>query len=120
MTNREIDVLVAEKVMGFGVVTHGGGYYDLMKTEFFKDVGYNLATGPLPNYSTSIVAAWEIVEKLREKFCVDILNNHKHKGVYVELREFIAGPVDFKHYADTAPMAIAKASLKAVGHEFDG
>jgi len=101
---RELDRAIAEKVMGRKVTWDA------------PDV---LLPGPpdndAPNYSTSIDAAWEVVEKLRPEFDVVLecvtseFNCHINKPGRV-------GTPDHNHVrADTAPMAICLAALKAVG-----
>ena len=99
MTDRELDALVAEKVMGHFLM--GNGFVD-RQNEY---VG-------LPNYSTSIVDAWEVVESLIKQ------------GMYWDIRYADEWLVDLAtkkdiYYigADTAPRAICFAALKAVGVE---
>lgn len=88
---RELDALIAEKVMG-------------------DPLQLKMALGPR-HYSTDIAAAWEVVEKLRTakyellictfsgKWSVDVL----HTGKSIDVAN-----------ADTAPHAICLAALNAV------
>src|SRR3990167_1498198 len=114
---REMDALIAEKVMGWekAVNSWGNG----------ADIGWNLPSllphdperrtwsrDPLP-YSTDISAAWQVVEKTR-----------------VGVRPYGAGWIaesedagrmygnSYQAIADTAPYAICLAALKAVGVDF--
>jgi hypothetical protein len=104
----ELDILVAEKVMGFRDT----------------DAGQYFSASAVPPYSTDIAAAWQVVEKLA-------LQN-----IRIELMPTMAGyAVDFIKYdptqeftpwteisnsyveAEQAPHAICLAALKAVGVE---
>lgn len=60
---RELDALIAEKVMGFKVESqeeHAWGIRPLQKVivHYIKDCG------ELPAYSTDISAAWEVLERI--------------------------------------------------------
>lgn len=97
LSTREIDALVADHVMGlsgpWGATFLGGK--------------------PLPHYSTDIAAAWEVVEKvgdikLEGYRCVD--------GCFRWcVTTFDLDDIEIR--ADTAPMAICLAALKAKGVE---
>lgn len=96
---RELDALIAEKVMGW--------YLDSTKEYHRKHIhslGHN-ALAPVPNFSTDIAAAWEVVEKFQGSFKV-----FKPFGGQWEV-ECTNG---FSK-ADTAAHAICLAALKAVG-----
>ena len=113
----ELDAMVAEKVMGWTwhiVRIHAStntmtawvrpGHH-VPKT---IDPGNNW-NAPLP-YSTDIAAAWEVVEKMYK--------DHK-LGMWMDVTVPESGIDayfgDFKGAADTAPLAICLAALKAVG-----
>ena len=53
---RELDALVAEKVMGFPVKIG-----DITGEPYHAQFGYSM-----PNYSTDIAAAWEVLEKFTD------------------------------------------------------
>ncbi len=105
--SREIDALIAEKVMGL-VVSDG------ITTEW-DDV---------PHYSTDIAAAWEVYQRCfwygKTKYqpgdCLVVCHNP-----YCETKEeYWVAYMDYDHLecftrADTAPMAICLAALKAKG-----
>lgn len=116
---RELDALVAEKVMGLRLGRFGHG--DAL--EVINEAGDFVSIAP---YSTDIAASWEVVEAMRAKFpsarfaLLETYNEAQGPG-----RKFGAG---WSHYlgmgdvrtlgkatADTAPLAIALAALKAVG-----
>lgn len=88
---RELDALVAEKVMG--VETMQKLYPSMMA----KGGAW------LPHFSTDIAAAWEVVEKMRrEGYIFDIEIRKDYVGVNCE-------------HCESAPLAICLAALRAVG-----
>ena len=110
---RELDALVAEKVMGCKVYVEANG------NPRCDCPGAN-ATGPRPHasyglyaslkrYSTDIAAAWEVVEKMREDgFLV---------ALYRSAGAWIADTNPGYGKSDTAPHAICLAALRAVGED---
>ena len=98
---RELDALVAEKVMGWKVAQ----VFDLKDTD-----GTNIANGitpysigqRVPHYSTDIAAAWEVVGKFEY---IDVRRFKDHWGCTV-YGQTVTGK--------TAPEAICKAALLAV------
>lgn len=95
---RELDALIAEKVMGMNV-QHG---------RVWSQEGKCLRETDLPSYSTDIAAAWEVVEKLK-------------LGLLPDGDKWIAGQADRAGletsnlcWGDTAPHAICLAALNAV------
>lgn len=104
---RELDALVAEKVMGYP----GDGNVWYVTGDYANP-------DSIPEYSTDIAAAWEVVEKM------------KHSSWSFSIRssddceaEFSLNDGKFLQNADTvgmgrgdtAPYAICLAALKAVG-----
>ena len=65
MTDRELDALVAEKVMGWKPYSKRK-QREAGATWTHPD-GYNAGYGSWPEYSTDIAAAWLVVEKMRQK-----------------------------------------------------
>jgi hypothetical protein len=100
---RELDALVAEKVMGCHNVN--GQLYP----PDFSGHGIHLAI-VAPHYSTSIAAAWKVVEKLENNF---VALSALGSGFRVEMKAFVTATVYGE--ADTAAHAICLAALKAVG-----
>lgn len=103
---RELDALIAEKVMGGKI---GAGFY-------MKWPGEN-GWKRIANYSTDIVAAWEVVEKLKSPFHFDLWRApYRAKEISwscsfsksIDARDIVRGD------AETAPHAICLAALKAV------
>lgn len=105
---RELDILVAEKVMGI-----------IPKIETYKTMGkeeYTNIPVNVPDYSTNIAAAWEIVEKMIEEGYDWELYSFKTAPEY-HWRVFCRG---FGSYEATAPLGICLAALKAKGVEIYG
>lgn len=116
----ELDALVAEKVMGWEWKTNPiTGTSRLMPPSHFLRLGDLIF--PHMHYSTEIVAAWEVVQKLYEKGLIVCITLDRDEQRY--------GPVeccveDDKRkrgntmialaYALTAPLAICRAALKVV------
>ena len=129
---RELDALVAEEVMG-EVEAHAPVGDGLTRTDVFGApsllaaddkirVAYpkSLAAGRLwpaqycgPKYSTDLAAAWEVVEKMRERY-VDFLLEWDHD----QWRASYCGENEDAR-ADTVALAICLAALRAVGVEVD-
>lgn len=107
---RELDAIVAERVMG--VERHPDGGWMLPVTR-----NGPLSAHPYPYpYSTVLWAAWQVVEKLRESYtnvalhaangwgftCWNVTESGEHTN--------IVGPFD----ADSPALAICRTALKAV------
>ena len=107
---RELDALIAEKVMGLAGVRDG-------KSWLYGDNWTYHKKGVLclvPHYSTQIADAWQVVEKMKEH------GADEHNGItimYDENRWYVEFPLPSWEYAEapTAPLAICLAALKAVG-----
>lgn len=111
---REMDCLIAEVVFGWGKdtpenVSRNHGYYNCKK---------------LLRYSTDIAAVWEVVEKMPSPF--GIMKGYKETYGVGKLgwvvnwcREQYCDGWDCEHgneaWAETAPLAICRAALKALG-----
>lgn len=111
---RELDALVAEKVMGLEVKPYeklkGSDIPEYFGTLWVPSADQNRGTPyqqwlPLPHYSTSIAAAWEVVEKLKDDdFHLEEHGTHWKAGFGPRWRG-----------AETAPHAICLAALEAIG-----
>jgi hypothetical protein len=137
--SRKLDELVAEKVMGLDKM-HLQIYQSLGPNPkvpgTFLNVPYGTVTAfrdgiqfyttqdvanlkELPHYSTDISAAWEVVEKFTPRIRIECCENTE----YVDFNSNERWHVDIwdgrnEPYcvtAPTAPLAICKAALKAVG-----
>lgn len=164
MTNRELDALVAEKVMGLVVIQNWKcgympdcGNYEATMPAFTDDTFtekiypltpssefdslydergpvYELHKGiePVPFYSTDIAAAWLVVEKLAQDgdehpACIQkgLPAYGDHDTPFEVYKNYAGYPgwtcyfADYEvcAHADTAPLAICLAAIKAVGVE---
>lgn len=109
---RALDAAVAEKVMGLSVspayfeieTGHGPIYWVLDADGIESDL--------VPAYSTSIDAAWQVIEKLADRDPMLAQRGYADGSVgwYCDLEGIQA-------HARTAPHAICMAALKAVGVE---
>lgn len=100
MTNRELDKLVAEKVMWLDVYTDTFG--PLTKT------GKRIYL--VNDYSTNIAAAWQVFEKIREAYP----DRHIKIECIADSWSVTIGSLGVGG-VDTAPMAICLAALHAMG-----
>lgn len=124
MTPRELDALVAEKVMGLPVLGehHGEGDY-----VFQNGVGDLVGYQSVPHYSTSIAAAMEIVSKMGRwhgfdfvaMFIEDLWDKSKppswEAGWYEQSHDGYEARTAAN--SDVLAKAICLAALKAVGVE---
>ena len=104
MTNRELDALVAEKVMGW---RRREGRW------LVPDRVYSRRN--CPRYSTSIAAAWQVVERFEERVAIEgpvTTSDIWRCSIWTSWDENRESSV-----ADTtsAPRAICLAALRAVG-----
>jgi len=133
MTHEEIDMMPAGREMDVAIAEQSMGYRwerpsylqnsDLFVAPNTDEVGYRYeGRAPvyyegLPHYSTDIAAAWQVVESLRAMGFVVLISSPRPVHAWgVE-----AWHLDVEHdrrrgeaYADTAPLAICRAALKAV------
>lgn len=113
---RYLDALIAEKVMGLESL-------QLLDPKVAGYVYPDDVWPHIPDYSTDIAAAWEVVEKLTTSVYTSIeLEPVAHYKEYTAAISFevddgdavtIAGPFYFT--ASSMPHAICLAALKAVG-----
>jgi hypothetical protein len=120
---RELDLLVAEKVMG-RTVSDNPDPIIFKRGDFESHI-----SGPdtIPNYSTDISAAWEVVEKLRkEGILLEIkpiseeiytYRNAVRNAGMSQYATIVHGYICNGIEADTAPHAICLAALRVAGVE---
>lgn len=131
---REMDALVAEKVMGITWDTTRCRWCGWPLREKVEDgcVPGNCSLRPLPDppmadiiapYSTSISAAWEVAEKMKELFpgyTVEVGWYHEEEanpatpGGWTAMIEGDDRIIYNRPAAPTAPLAICRAALTAV------
>jgi hypothetical protein len=115
VAGRELDALIAEKVMGWTYKTFPDGVLPHVKHWH----------GPndeclLPCYSISIAAAWQVVGLLSKEWKFDLeyypgLNNEPDWcAMFFNNRDSFGNVGAFAASADTAPLAICLAALRAI------
>lgn len=104
---RELDALVASKVMGLRKTEDGILWYCEKLDTFFEDI---------PHFSSNISSAWLVVEKLN--LAVIPTEHGKWKAtesVFIPECIYYEVNLDIASEGDTAPHAICLAALKAIG-----
>ncbi len=116
---RRLDGMIAEKVMGWARPSRPYQPWDKR-----PDVpGVMLCRQhELPPFCTDIRSAWDVVEKLRERFTIDVSIDSESANVRIftgDRYELLPGAVRDLAFveAPTAPMAICLAALKAVENQ---
>ena len=107
---RELDALIAEKVMGKSLP------YNLHEMEAMArrtKAGAELVDRMVPHYSTQIADAWLVMEKMSFEFTeVDIFGHEIERWTCCFHGHLHDLDKDGLAYADTAPLAICLAALK--------
>lgn len=115
MTPREIDALVADKIMGWREETDKNRS-KMGKPPMTDDEWVDMIDDSMNYFSSDIRAAWKVVEKILDKqkrqgvvnICFD------HDFGWGALLVMTDEKMEWVH-AETAPMAICLAALKAKG-----
>lgn len=123
----EMDALIAEKVMGWMWVYKTGwelAGYPVFDKLPFDAIEYDDSDYAITPYSTDIAAAWQVVEKVFDNFAawMTVGNNPdfmRYRGKYFSTvhggkLEYDSPSCNITCYADTAPLAICRAALKAI------
>lgn len=111
VAGRELDALLAEKVMGWKP-SKDGRYWDGPDASRHREDGPWLDAGEsVWSPSQDIVAAWEVLEKVQE---IGSLQNFGGFGWRCEIHTTTPGYHDCAGEADTAPLAICRAALRSV------
>ncbi len=123
---RELNILIAEKVMGETVVKtksgskRGGYFYTLGEPHWYDIQGDMQLANPVPPYSEDIASAWLVVEKLSEEYPeVEFITKPcKGGNAFCQfIGEEVHGGYHIMHksFGETIPHAIALAAFKAMG-----
>lgn len=115
----ELDALVGEKVMGWTDIDlewRGEDFHSGVPL-IGKGTSPNGGICGIPHFSNDIAAAWEVIEKLKDgpfrQANLHVENGFGHYGIQLwDEREQRLMPGT---YADTMPLAICRAALRAVG-----
>lgn len=120
---RELDALIAEKVMGrknirFENTIYGQIHQSDVTPEFPDLIAKGVKRIRIPHYSTDISAAWDVVEKIKFKFdnTFHLVATSNGWSVFWDHEDEGPGANGYVE-AETAPHAICLAALKAVGHD---
>ena len=117
---RELDALVAEKVMGW-VVVRKQSIANAMGQHVMDDYVGQPSIGVtqpvlVPRYSLMIQEAWKVADHLRNRSqFVAVLSGMGPQGVQPWICKINRDGGFLEERADTAPVAICLAALKAVG-----
>ena|SRR5258706_9749470 len=115
MTNREIDALVAEKLMGWKKYPANSPEN---KMDFDQWVGEDQRVVPQtepPPYSTNISDAWIVVEKMKKDWLI-LIDNDKSGKWDAFFKHMTAEDKSYTSFnQESAPMAICLAALKSFG-----
>jgi hypothetical protein len=122
----ELDIMIARDIMGYKILP-GDNRRDFMRGTWFDD---GVRQGPIPHYSTEIVHAWEVVEKIGLfKNCVHLREDavgvkegdRWTKTGYRWVVERGLEPLDKNEilsYGETPALAICRAALNEAVMEY--
>jgi hypothetical protein len=106
---REMDKLIAERITKL----KGIKWSSYCPIDWIYHHAGGLGWSVIPFYSTNISAAWQVVEKLNEKWSVRVISYYQS--------DCLANIWDVKNFdksymarADTVPLALCRAALLAV------
>jgi len=105
----DMDDLIEELVFSRTIKEFDEIYTNRWRFKRRDDEKYKGSWYPSLPYSSSIAAAWEVVEKMRENGGLDIGCYRDYFSAYVVRDDF-----EFRIDANTAPEAICRAALMAV------
>ncbi|GAB7057397.1 hypothetical protein JCM16163A_41460 [Paenibacillus sp. YK5] len=108
-SGRELDVLVAEKVM------RGTAHTYVFNNKTINGMMVPIENGTrisrIPHYSTDISAAWEVVEKMKRNDWVFVINSISEEWTALFYLDRIH---EHEVTCNSAPEAICKAALLAI------
>jgi hypothetical protein len=131
MTNREIDIAVAENVFNARVITKDSKLSDMVLHLLVDGYGFNpmdksrtlltafwrhtseQAWEACPRFTENISAAFEVVQKMHENEHPVVIDNNDYRGWY-DVGFYIDDVTLVTAQAETAPKAICIAALKSV------
>jgi hypothetical protein len=117
--DRELDKLVAEKVMGW-VDFWTDGIFVMGYPPNEQAMGINAERAPVPHYSTDISAAWAAVEKMRgREYQFSLHANVFTMPTYHVAFSHVEGTHGYRAESDTPALAICLAALRACGVEVE-
>lgn len=126
---REMDKLIGEKLFGYWIDHYdkdyvGENYYMLMDGagdsivsgwDDGKRESEEEAWNDCPKFSTDILAAWEVMERITEKHWKFKLRRLPGKDYMAYFQNLLRFPIECESApSGTAPLAICRAALKVV------
>lgn len=120
---KEMDAAVAEKVMGWHLVKapfgpRGWSEWQDMNGTAFRSGTSQSGAGFHP--STEITAAWQVVEWMRQSGWFGLVGHREWGGydgeMYAEFSKPDGPEPTYWARANTAPLAVCRAALAAVGY----
>lgn len=115
--SRDLDALIAEKVMGW-TNEYLPDIYGIYRSVWYspnRDDCFKKYVGP--KWSTDIHAAWRIVEKLDKRFCLIKEDPNSNERPYKAWFQKDAEEGYSVSYGESAAHVICLAALKAIGIE---
>lgn len=117
---RYLDVLIAEKAFNKNVYQDSKGQYwenvgPIIKSSVSIDVKMSHS---IPEYSSNIYKAWDLVDKISEEYCVCVYPKKNDITVSCFKRDDLSKQGIARE--GDLPLAIAVALLKAVGVDYEG
>lgn len=118
LPGRELDALVASKVMGWHDVKFqpiANAFGEKVMDEFAGHPPNDLLKSAIiPKYSSEIRSAWEVLEKLKSISIFAAVISAKGQPWVCKVNK---DTLFVEERADAAPLAICKAALRAVSEE---
>jgi len=119
-TGRDLDAIVAEKVMGWTDVKKQSIANAMGQAVMTDYVGLPVPGAPqpvlVPRYSTMIQEAWKVADRLRgETQFVAVISGKGPQGVQPWICKVNREGSFLEERAETAPLAICLAALKGLG-----
>lgn len=115
---RELDALVAEKVMGWTNVNPKEPYdLPVSGVAFGKGSPDGMSRGPIPYYSTILAAAWQVLETLRARGFLMVVSSPTPGRTLWDVRGWRPEQNDrrFIAHGETVELAICRAALEVMG-----
>lgn len=120
---REMDVLIAEKVMGWRRHNAHGDWWETSDGRCFvvKNSGFSAQYDPMPElpaFSTDVADAWNVIEEMKSTWGKFMLSYGPYLvGVENKLKDGWQLAPEWGNsvcgYGETAPLAICRAAIKA-------
>jgi hypothetical protein len=116
LSGRELDAAIAERVMGFEEVESYGQVVRYHNKE--RDLEYGGRwSSVVPNYSTEMDAAMQVVEKMREKGFRWEASSPRGTGWQICCFPADDAPDGYRKFKAMFPEGVCRAALAAVAHD---